>query len=105
MKLEALSVDPCFRSPARLPAQDCQKYVTQLGSIPGTARGYAGSDHPRLVDAANDLEKGIGAYRGHHCDRGGDANVCATALTDISTALQQMKPQVAALPGVQAPSS
>ncbi|NIH85434.1 hypothetical protein [Amycolatopsis granulosa] len=92
VKLDAITTDGCFREPAGSTPRGCAKYVTELGSVPGLAREQAGTKHPDLVATANDLDKGIGAYRDNHCDTvpqpGG---ACTTALTAIADSLRSAK--------------
>ncbi|MEU3275174.1 hypothetical protein ABZ639_30355 [Saccharomonospora sp. NPDC006951] len=105
VKLDALTVDVCFRTPEEIPSPDCQKYVTQLASVPGTAKKFAGTEHPELTEAATALGKGVQAYREGGCESGGDEKACSGALADIASALDKVKSGVAELPEVSAPAS
>lgn len=100
VKLQALTADECFRFPDEVYPPNCQKYVTQLASIPERTRGYADADHPALTAAANDLDTGVTAYRKQKCEHGGDKAACAAALTDIARAVEAIKTEVTDLPGV-----
>lgn len=104
VKLDALSADECFRSPAAVPPPNCEKYVTQVASIPGTVRGFADAGGAALTEAANDLAAGVAAYRSNGCAQGGGQE-CAGALTEIATALEAVRTQVSALPDVATPPS
>lgn len=107
-KLDALTVDPCFTQPGELAPQDCEKYVTQVANVPGTAEKYADADHPKLREAAASLTKGVDAYRAASCDSagsgGGSEKACDTALTDIASALDDVEAGVLTLPEVSATS-
>lgn len=106
VKLNALSADECFRSPQAVPPPDCEKYVTQVSSIPGTARSFvdaAETADSALTEAADELAAGVTAYRGNSCAQGGDVQTCAGALTDIATALEAVRREVSALPDVTTP--
>ncbi|MEU6643732.1 hypothetical protein ABZ863_14435 [Saccharomonospora sp. NPDC046836] len=100
VKLDALSVDVCFRTPSEIAPPSCQKYVTQLGSVPSTAEKYAGTEHPQLVDAARQLGAAINAYRANGCENAGGNAKCTQTLVDMSTALGEVKTRVASLPAV-----
>ena len=41
IKLDALTVDPCYASPETQLPKGCEKYVTEVGTVPGTARKRA----------------------------------------------------------------
>ncbi len=98
-KLDALTVDQCYASPRTQLPKGCEKYVTEVGNVPGAARKRAGDDDPRLVAEAGKLELAVGAFRGAGCttvpDPGGP---CTQALVDIAAALAGLKSQVAARP-------
>ncbi|WP_167176391.1 hypothetical protein [Saccharomonospora amisosensis] len=99
VKLNALSADECFRSPESVPAPNCEKYVTQVASVPETARRFVDAAGSQLNRAANELASGIAAYRDNGCAQGGGQS-CSTALTDIATALEAVRREVSALPDV-----
>ncbi|WP_052583876.1 hypothetical protein, partial [Saccharomonospora iraqiensis] len=61
VKLEAITGDDCFRAPGEVYPPNCEKYVTQLSNVPGTARGFDAG--PGLAEAADDLDAGVRAYR------------------------------------------
>lgn len=98
-KLRALTEDACYRDPGGGDPAGCQKYVTQLGSVPGKARDYAKGDHPELSKAANALDKGLTTYNNGQCgDSGG--RQCEQSLQDISSALGNVQEGVEKLPEV-----
>lgn len=97
VKLDALMTDACYRQPAAAPSPGCEKYVTQIANVPGTAQKYAGTKHPELADAATRLAGGVSAYRDQHCDATAEPG-CPDALGAIATALAEVKTGVAALP-------
>ncbi|MFF5990288.1 hypothetical protein [Prauserella flavalba] len=105
VKLEALTVDVCFTDPREMDPPGCQKYVTQLGTIPGTAQKFAGTEHPELAGAGRSLDKAIRAYRDNTCGTEGAADACTQALVDMSTALGQVEAHLAKLPEVSTQSS
>lgn len=98
VKIDALTVDPCFRTPAKLPPPSCEKYVTQLASVPGRAEQYAGSEHPELAKAGRRLAEGISAYRDRGCVSDEAGRDCTDALRDIAAAMRAVEDGVAALP-------
>lgn len=98
VKLHALTADDCFRVPAEMPPPHCQKYVTQLASVPETVAGFE-SAGPRLNEAAGELTAGIKAYRRHSCAGEGAGDECSKALADIAKALADVRDGVAGLPG------
>ncbi|PXY32413.1 hypothetical protein [Prauserella muralis] len=105
VKLNALAVDVCFKTPTELDPPSCQKYVIQLASVPDTAERFAGEGHPELARAARELRSGIQAYRSAGCGGGGTPDECTKALSDIAGALERVKggverlPQASATPG------
>lgn len=105
VKLNALTVDVCYRTPTEIDPPSCQKYVTQLASVPGTAREFARGDHPELAEAANALEKSIRAYRGNGCGTGGRPDACTESLVDMAEALGNVESGVLRLPEVSAQPS
>ncbi|PXY19847.1 hypothetical protein DI005_03270 [Prauserella sp. PE36] len=100
VKLEALTMDVCFTDPTEMDPPGCQKYVTQLGTVPGTAQKFAGTEHPELAEAGRALDKAIRGYRDNTCGTQGSADACTEALVDMSTALGQVKAHVSKLPEV-----
>ncbi|WP_019809503.1 hypothetical protein [Saccharomonospora halophila] len=100
VKLEAITGDDCFRAPGEVYPPNCEKYVTQLSTVPGTARGFTGVG-PGLTEAADDLDAGVRAYRANGCAGGeGGGDACATALSDISVAVKTLRTELSALPDV-----
>ncbi|TQJ04815.1 hypothetical protein [Amycolatopsis cihanbeyliensis] len=93
VKLEALAVDQCYLAPTEQDPPGCEKYVTQLGSIPGAAEKYAGEAHPDLAEHGRELERGIQDYRAHACYTAGGADEpeCPKALADMATALHEVQ--------------
>ncbi|WP_245976412.1 hypothetical protein [Amycolatopsis palatopharyngis] len=89
VKLEALTVDTCYTEPAEQDPPGCEKYVTQLGSVPGKARQFAGTAHPELARYGTELEAAITAYRADSCntEAGTGAATCSDALVAIADAL------------------
>ncbi|WP_197321366.1 hypothetical protein [Saccharomonospora sp. NB11] len=98
-KIRALQADDCHRAPTEVRAPSCEKFVTQLSNVPGTARKYA-ADHPRLAEAAERLDSTVRAYRNNDCAGGGDADVCAATLTDMASALSDVHTELSTLPDV-----
>ncbi|WP_216214196.1 hypothetical protein [Amycolatopsis aidingensis] len=103
VKLEALSVDQCYLAPAEQDPPGCEKYVTQLGSIPGAAEKYADPAHPGLAEHGRELEQGIQDYRAHDCYAAGatDKPECTTALADMATALHEVQRSLGDLLGAR----
>nr|WP_221219828.1 hypothetical protein [Prauserella isguenensis] len=108
-KLRALTQDVCYRSPGDIDPPACEKYVTQLGSVPGSARDFARGeygrdDHPGLLKAANTLGKGLKTYNNAQCGRsaGGsrDDEACTQTLQDVADALDDVQAGVQELPQV-----
>ncbi|CAM3118267.1 hypothetical protein SAXI111661_18980 [Saccharomonospora xinjiangensis] len=99
VKIRALQADDCYLAPTEVRSPSCEKYVTQLSNVPGTARKYA-TGHPGLREAADTLDATVRAYRGNNCADGGDADVCAATLTDMATALTGLHTELSALPDV-----
>lgn len=99
VKLAALTADSCYTAPEKQDPPNCEKYVTQLGSIPETARGFAGIDSPDLTEHANALATAITAYRGDSCytPAGTGVDACSAALTDIAEALSGVKTELGAV--------
>ncbi|WP_307849690.1 hypothetical protein [Qaidamihabitans albus] len=100
VKLGNLMVDPCFRRPAEMDPPSCQKYVTQLASVPGTAEKFAGTEHPELAAAARELAAGVSTYRDNGCAAPDAGEACTRALTDIAAAVEEIEAGVGELPGV-----
>lgn len=98
-KLDALTTDQCFASPRTQLPKGCEKYVTELGGVPGAARKRADDGDPQLVAQADGLDHAIAAFRGAGCttvpDPGGP---CTQALVDIAAALDGLKKHVDARP-------
>ncbi len=100
VKLEAITGDDCFRAPGEVSPPNCEKYITQLSTVPGTARGFTGAG-PGLAEAADDLDAGVRAYRTNGCAGGASSgDACATALTDVRAAVQTLRTELSALPDV-----
>ncbi|MGW5722710.1 hypothetical protein ACWEVP_41520 [Amycolatopsis sp. NPDC003865] len=98
-KLDALTVDQCYASPRTQLPKGCEKYVTEVGNVPGSARKRADDRDPQLVAEADKLDTAVKAFRSASCttvpDPGGP---CTQALVDIAGALTDLKKQVAARP-------
>ncbi|GAB3154525.1 hypothetical protein GCM10027258_58450 [Amycolatopsis stemonae] len=98
-KLDALTVDQCYASPRTQLPKGCEKYVTEVGNVPGSARKRADDRDPQLVADADQLDRAVKAFRGASCttvpEPGGS---CTQALVDIAAALSDLKKQVAARP-------
>lgn len=89
IKLDALTADQCYRSPASQVPRGCAKYITELGSTVGTVR-QAG-----LTASADNLGKGVDAYRGAHCDTvSAPGDPCTQTLSDIAATLTTIKQKV-----------
>lgn len=89
IKLDALTTDQCYRSPAGQVPRGCAKYITELGSTLGTVR-QAG-----LTVSADSLNKGVDAYRAARCDTvSAPAAPCSQTLSDIATTLTTIKQKV-----------
>lgn len=100
VKLDALTADECFRLRDEMQPPDCEKYITQVANVPDRARDYAGTEHPDLREAADDLDSGIADYRNHKCDReeNADASACSAAIDDVADAVAAVKAEVEQLP-------
>ncbi|WP_019816622.1 hypothetical protein [Saccharomonospora saliphila] len=98
VKLEAITSDDCYRAPTEVYPPNCEKYVTQLANVPGTARDFA-DRHPVLGEHARELDAGIRAYRANECTTS-EADACATALSDIASAVESLRAELSALPDV-----
>jgi hypothetical protein len=99
IKLDALTTDQCYASPRTQLPKGCEKYVTELGSVPGTARKRAADKDPQLVTEAAGLDRAIGAFRGAGCTTVADpGGACTQALVDIAAAVSGLKKQVDARP-------
>lgn len=98
-KLDALTVDQCYASPRTQLPKGCEKYVTEVGNVPGSARKRANDRDPQLVAEADQLDTAVKAFRSASCttvpDPGGP---CTQALVDIAGALGNLKKQVDARP-------
>ncbi|SFW42587.1 hypothetical protein [Amycolatopsis australiensis] len=98
-KLDALTVDQCYASPRTQLPKGCEKYVTEVGNVPGAARKRANDRDPRLVAEADKLQTAVGEFRGAGCTTVPDAGgPCTQALVDIAAALSGLKKQVDAEP-------
>ncbi len=98
-KLDALTADQCYASPRTQLPKGCEKYVTELGSVPGSARKRAGDKDPQLVTEAAGLERAVGVFRSTGCTTVADpGGPCTQALVDIAAALSGLKKQVDARP-------
>lgn len=98
VKLEAITGDDCFRAPGEVYPPNCEKYITQLSTVGGTAREFTGAG-PGLGEAADELDAGVRAYRSNGCS-GGEDPACTAALTDISAAVKTLRTELSALPDV-----
>ncbi|MBB3661877.1 hypothetical protein FB384_000781 [Prauserella sediminis] len=108
-KVRALTEDVCYRSPADIEPTACEKYVTQLGSIAGSARDVARGEHGRedhagLTEAAKTLDEALSTYNSAQCGRsaGGstDDEACTQTLQDIASALGDVQSEMQSLPEV-----
>jgi hypothetical protein len=98
-KLAALTADQCYASPRTQLPKGCEKYVTELGNVPGAARKRAGDKDPQLVTEADGLAKAVGAFRGAGCTTVAEpGGACTQTLVDIAAALSGLKKQVDARP-------
>jgi hypothetical protein len=99
VKLEALTADSCYTEPEKQDPPGCEKYVTQLGSVPATARGFAGIDSPELTEHADALATAITAYRSDSCytPAGTGVDACSAALVDIADALKGVQSELGAV--------
>ncbi|GLY68337.1 hypothetical protein [Amycolatopsis taiwanensis] len=89
IKLDALTADQCYRSPTSQVPRGCAKYITELGSTVGTVRAAG------LVGYADDLSKGIDAYRASNCESvSTPGNPCSQTLSDIAATLTRIKQKV-----------
>lgn len=98
-KLAALTVDQCYASPRTQLPKGCEKYVTEVGNVPGAARKRAGDRDPLLTAGADALDKAVGSFRSAGCTTVPAAGgPCTQALVDIAGALSDLKKQVDARP-------
>ena len=98
-KLDALTVDQCYASPRTQLPKGCEKYVTEVGNVPGAARKRADDRDPQLTAEAGKLEQAVGAFRSAGCTTVPAAGgPCSQALVDIAAALSGLKKQVDARP-------
>ncbi|WP_410569323.1 hypothetical protein [Amycolatopsis sp. cmx-4-61] len=99
VKLDALTVDQCYASPRTQLPKGCEKYVTEVGNVPGAARKRAADRDPQLTAEAAELEQAVGEFRGAGCTTVPAAGgPCSQALVDIAAALGGLKKQVDARP-------
>lgn len=112
-KLRALTQDVCYRTPTDIQPAACEKYVTQLGGVAGSARKFAQGeygrdDHQSLREAAGTLSKGLSAYNGSRCGRsasgGNDDEACTQTLQDIADSLGDVQAGMEQLPQVSGQS-
>ena len=98
-KLAALTVDQCYASPRTQLPKGCEKYVTEVANVPGSARKRADDRDPQLVAEADKLDTAVKAFRGAGCTTVPDAGgPCTQALVDVAAALSGLKKQVDARP-------
>lgn len=98
-KLDALTVDQCYASPQTQLPKGCEKYVTEVGNVPGAARKRADDRDPQLVAEADKLDQAVKSFRGASCTTVPTAGgPCTQALVDIAAALSGLKKQVDARP-------
>lgn len=91
-KLDALSADQCYLNPRTQLPKGCEKYVTELGGVPGTVRKRAGDTDKALSAQADTLDRGIAAFRGAGCTTvPAPGGACTQALTDIATTVTAIK--------------
>ncbi|WP_410591248.1 hypothetical protein [Amycolatopsis sp. lyj-23] len=99
VKLDALTVDQCYASPRTQLPKGCEKYVTEVGNVPGAARKRAADGDPQLVAEAAKLEQAVAEFRTAGCTTVPAAGgPCSQALVDVAAALSGLKKQVAARP-------
>ncbi|GHG44803.1 MULTISPECIES: hypothetical protein [Amycolatopsis] len=98
-KLDALTVDQCYASPRTQLPKGCEKYVTEVGNVPGAARKRADDRDPQLTAEATKLDQAVGEFRSAGCTTVPAAGgACSQALVDIAAALSGLKKQVDARP-------
>ncbi|MET8998969.1 hypothetical protein [Amycolatopsis sp. NPDC004169] len=98
-KLDALTVDQCYASPRTQLPKGCEKYVTEVGNVPGAARKRADDRDPQLTAEAARLDQAVGEFRSAGCTTVPAAGgPCSQALVDIAAALSGLKKQVDARP-------
>ncbi|WP_439386475.1 hypothetical protein [Amycolatopsis lexingtonensis] len=98
-KLDALTADQCYASPRTQLPKGCEKYVTEVGNVPGAARKRADDRDPQLVAEADRLDTAVKAFRSAGCTTVPDAGgPCTQALVDVAAALSGLKKQVDARP-------
>lgn len=95
VRLDALMTDPCFLRPTELASAGCEKYVTQVASVPGTARKYVKA--PEATEAGQRLEKGVDGYWDGGC-AGETTPACTDSLVTIATELTAVHRSLATLP-------
>ncbi|MEU7786017.1 hypothetical protein [Amycolatopsis sp. NPDC049159] len=98
-KLTALTADQCYASPRTQLPKGCEKYVTEVANVPGSARKRADDRDPQLVAEADKLQQAVGEFRGAGCTTVADpGGACTQALVDVAAALSGLKKQVDARP-------
>jgi hypothetical protein len=98
-KLAALTVDQCYASPRTQLPKGCEKYVTEVGNVPGAARKRADDRDPQLTAEAAKLDEAVKEFRSAGCTTVPSAGgPCSQALVDIAAALSGLKKQVDARP-------
>ncbi|OLT48270.1 hypothetical protein BJF85_13445 [Saccharomonospora sp. CUA-673] len=97
-KLRAITQDVCYRSPGDVDPSECQKYITQLNSVPGQTHHYAtfeAPQHPDAVESARALRTAIDSYNNGRCiDEQSDVEACTQSLQDIAEALEDVEGDV-----------
>lgn len=97
IKLDALTADDCFLSPAVQPPKGCEKFVTELGNTAGSVRerGLADKDQ-QLGVQADRLDRAVAAYRSNACNTVTTTGngPCGDALSDIAGALNLIKTDI-----------
>lgn len=100
LKLNALTADQCFLAPDQQQPKECEKYVTELGNTAAQVRARAGVKDVPLSKLADQLDKGVKAYRDNTCntvDKPGNGP-CTQAVADIAAALNAIKTSVNSQP-------
>ena len=99
VKLDALSVDQCYLNPRSQLPKGCEKYVTEVGNVPGTVRKRAAGADAQLAAQADALEKAVGTFRSAGCTTvATPGGPCTQALDDIAAAVTSLKQRISALP-------
>jgi len=100
VKLNALTADQCFLSPDQQSPKGCEKYVTEIGNTAAQVRARAGVKNVPLGQLADQLDKGVKAYRDNTCNTVGTPGngPCTRAVSDIAATLTAIKSSVDSQP-------